>query len=88
MQLVETRASDRVYTQLTMAKSAASSSSLSGTSPSEAEGTSRQSDSGHSDTSSPGSPLSTRRGCAILTASTRLNGPSSTLLLILSAYLA
>ena len=47
MQLVETRANMHSCSQLTMA---ASSSSLSGTSPSEAEGTSRQSDSGHSDT--------------------------------------
>ena len=45
VQLIETRADMHSCSQLTMA---ASSSSLSGTSPSESEGTSRQSDSGHS----------------------------------------
>ena len=61
MQLVKTRVDMHSCSQLTMATSVASSSSLSGTSLSEAEGTSRQSDSGHSDTTSPGSPLSTKK---------------------------
>ena len=46
VQLVETHADMHSCSQLTMA---ASSSRLSGASPSESEGTSRQSDSGHSD---------------------------------------
>ena len=53
MQLVETRVDVSIVSS--------SQHCLSGTSPSEAEGSSRQSDSGHFDTASPGSPLPTKK---------------------------